>query len=66
MGIKAKEFKIEPISHSNNMYSHGLGRKPSDFLLSAGTLICSGTQEVFSQLFKVLIDYVKYFRILLL
>lgn len=64
MRVKAKESEIKPISHSNNMCSHGLGKKCLDILLSAGTLISSGTQKTFSLLFKVLIDYVKYFQIL--
>lgn len=46
MGIKVKEFKIKPISHSNNVCSHSLGKKSLDFLLSAGTLICFGTQKI--------------------
>lgn len=51
MGIKAKEFKIKPISHSNNVQLW-FREKSLDFLLSAGTLIGLGAQKMFSLFFS--------------
>lgn len=51
MGIKAKEFKIKPISHSNNVQLW-FREKSLDFLLSAGTLIGLGAQKCFLSSFQ--------------
>lgn len=65
MGMKAKELKIKPISHSTNMYSHSLGKKSLDFFAVSWNLDVFWNSEKILFLFKVLIDYVKYFQILL-